>query len=414
MTGASMAEIDLRYVYQDRDRHGNDRVYFRKRGRKKVRIHAPPGSEEFHLEFAAAMAGTPYGVAKAARPAQPVASTNSLRWLVEEYQRKSAEFRGYDDETKKNRRNILKALCNEPETIGSPLLIGELHFAMPEAAIVVMRDRKAETSIDAANHRVKALRQVYDWAKKVQPKPLMKTNPARAVDLLKRIETGGHHTWTIPEIEKFIERHPIGTKAYLALMLFLLLGQRISDIAKFGKQHIRKPEHVSAQLRQIHPGRWLSFRQHKNRNRSPVDLVIPILPQLETVLAASPCGALTFLETEHGKPHSTKGLGNWWADVCVLAKVPGRAHGLRKAGATIAAERGATPHQLMAIFGWKTLDQAELYTKKVRQQLVAGGAMNLIAMAQSMNECDPPQIGVAKSGSTRARKGNVINATKNG
>jgi hypothetical protein len=44
----------------------------------------------------------------------------------------------------------------------------------------------------------------------------------------------------------------------------------------------------------------------------------------------------------------------------------------------IAAENGATPHQLMAIFGWKTLEQAELYTKAVRQQLMAGGAMNLI------------------------------------
>jgi hypothetical protein len=33
----------------------------------------------------------------------------------------------------------------------------------------------------------------------------------------------------------------------------------------------------------------------------------------------------------------------------------------------------------MAIFGWKTLAQAELYTEKARQQLLAGGAMELIA-----------------------------------
>jgi len=30
------------------------------------------------------------------------------------------------------------------------------------------------------------------------------------------------------------------------------------------------------------------------------------------------------------------------------------------AGATVTAENGATPHQLMAIFGWNTLAQAEL------------------------------------------------------
>jgi hypothetical protein len=72
----------------------------------------------------------------------------------------------------------------------------------------------------------------------------------------------------------------------------------------------------------------------------------------------------TFIETEFSKPHTTKGPGNWFADRCVEAEVPGRAHGLRNAGATIAAENGATPYQLMAIFGWKTLEQAELYTRR--------------------------------------------------
>ena len=126
--------------------------------------------------------------------------------------------------------------------------------------------------------------------------------------------------------------------------------------------------------------------------------IIPLLPLLERVLEASPCGALTFLETEFGKPHTTKGLGNWFCDQCVLAGVPGRAHGLRKAGATIAAENGATPYHLMSIFGWKTLEQAELYTKKVRQQLMAGGSMRLIDFDQIVNECDPPQAGWQKVG----------------
>jgi hypothetical protein len=38
-------------------------------------------------------------------------------------------------------------------------------------------------------------------------------------------------------------------------------------------------------------------------------------------------------------------------DRCFEARVPGRAHGLRKAGATVAANNGATAHQLMAMFG---------------------------------------------------------------
>jgi hypothetical protein len=55
----------------------------------------------------------------------------------------------------------------------------------------------------------------------------------------------------------------------------------------------------------------------------------------------------------------------------------------------------------MAIFGWKTLEQAELYTKKVRQQLLAGGSMNLITFDRNVNKSAPPMIEVRKSGSNR-------------
>jgi hypothetical protein len=72
---------------------------------------------------------------------------------------------------------------------------------------------------------------------------------------------------------------------------------------------------------------------------------------------------------------------------------PASRAGLRKAGTTIAAENGATPYQLMAIFGWKTLEQAELYTKKVRQRFMAGGSMHLIGFDQIVNESDPPAAG---------------------
>jgi integrase len=381
-----VASIDSRYYVEDKDRHGNVRRYFRRRipgGTKvrKVRLRQAPGTPEFHEEFAAALAGRPYRKQETRRPEPPLAVAHSLRWLVEEYYRKSTTFRSYDDETKKVRRNILKAVCREPETEGSAKQVGDLPYEIPKDKILVLRDRKAATSIDAANARLKALRQVFNWATSTEPK-LISKNIANDIELLPRVDTGGHHTWTIEEILHFVEVHPPGTKAYLALWLFLLTGQRLSDVAKLGKQHIRKPEHISPQLRQTHPGRWLAFRQHKNRNRHPVDLIIPILPQLEEVFGISPCGDLTFLETEHKRPHSTKGLGNWFGDRCVEAGVPGRAHGLRKAGATIAAERGATPHQLKAIFGWKTLEQAEVYTEKVRQQLVAGGAMNLLSFSK--------------------------------
>ncbi|MCB1394296.1 tyrosine-type recombinase/integrase [Nitrobacter sp.] len=384
MGSVGMATIDSRYYYEDHDRHGNLRRYFRRRIQgsdkyRKVRLRQEPGTEAFHAEFAAAMAGVPYlpPGAPPPRPEPPRAVINSLRWATEKYMRESIEFRGYDEETRKTRRRILNAICNEPVSDSDRREIGGLPCDIPDDKIRVLVNRKALVSIDSANAWLKALRKFSAWAVTTKP-PLVDRNVAEDVPLLQRIETGGHHTWTIEEIETFMLRYPRGTKPHLALMLFLLTGQRLSDVARLGKQFIRRPEHVAPALRAIHPGRWLAFRQHKNRRRNPVDLVIPILPALEDVLAASPLGDLTFLQTEFGKAYTTKGLGNWFGHKCETAGVPGRAHGLRKAGATIAAENGATPHQLMAIFGWRTLEQAETYTKKVRQQMMAGNAMALI------------------------------------
>jgi hypothetical protein len=51
---------------------------------------------------------------------------------------------------------------------------------------------------------------------------------------------------------------------------------------------------------------------------------------------------------------------------------------MRKAAATRAAERGATAHQLMAIFGWRTIKQAEVYTRAAERKRLAGTAMHLL------------------------------------
>src|ERR1700692_129058 len=129
MTGAAVSPIDLRYYYEDPDRHGNVRRYFRKRieGTKKyrkVRIRAEPGTEEFHRQFAAALKGartcsaaTPAGVQKTV--------VNSLRWLVERYYA-SAAFKELEGTTREVRRRLLDNLCLEPRIEGQPELLGTL------------------------------------------------------------------------------------------------------------------------------------------------------------------------------------------------------------------------------------------------------------------------------------------------
>jgi integrase len=228
---------------------------------------------------------------------------------------------------------------------------------------------------EAANARVKALRQVFAWALKQK---LAKSNPALEVEYL-RTGSQGWHAWTIDEVSQYEARHPLGTRARLALALLLYTGVRRSDAVKLGRQMIRRG--------------WLTFTQTKNRKRNPIPVSIPVLPELQAVIDATPSCNMTFLVTEFGRPFTAAGFGNrfrkWCNDAGLLHC---SAHGLRKAGATIAAENGATEHQLMAIFGWTTAKQAEHYTKAARRKLLAAGAMHLLVSGQTQNEIDPPAM----------------------
>jgi integrase len=141
----------------------------------------------------------------------------------------------------------------------------------------------------AGNMRVRAMRRVFNWAMKQQP-PLARTNPARDVGYLRR-GSEGHHCWTLDEIRQYEKRHPSGTKARPALALFLYTGQRRSDVVRLGRQHSTRSG-------------WFRFTQHKDRNRNPVTLEIPILPVLQKEIEAAPTGDLTFLVTEYGRIRS--------------------------------------------------------------------------------------------------------------
>jgi hypothetical protein len=68
---------------------------------------------------------------------------------------------------------------------------------------------------------------------------------------------------------------------------------------------------------------------------------------------------------------------------------------MRKAAATRAAERGATAHQLMAIFGLRTIKQAEVYTRAAERKRLAGAAMHLLGTDRAQesltfNQQPPP------------------------
>jgi integrase len=276
-----MVNLRLKYLVEDVDRHGNVRLYFRRKGQRKIRLPGLPGSDEFMAVYRAALGGIAKSTHPRASPRQR-ATRGSLRWLCESYF-SSADFKRLDNRTQRVRRHILDGLCARH---------GEKPAARMEVRHVrALRDERLDRP-EAANAIVKALRQVFSYAIDAD---LVSHNPTRDVAYL-RSGSQGFHSWTIEEIRQFEERHPIGTKARLAMALLLYTGQRRSDVILFGRQHVR--------------GGRLIFTQQKNRNRNPISLSIPIIPVLQAIIERSPCGDLTFLVTEFRRPFTAAGFGN--------------------------------------------------------------------------------------------------------
>ena len=118
------------------------------------------------------------------------------------------------------------------------------------------------------------------------------------------------------------------------------------------------------------------FIQAKNEHRKPIQIDIPLHPDLKASIKATQIGSTTFLVTEWGKPYTTAGFGNAmrdWFDQANLRHCS--AHGLRKATPTQMAERGATPHELMAVTGHQSLEEVERYTRAAERKKLADRAM---------------------------------------
>jgi integrase len=364
-----MVTIKRRYVYEDVDRWGNIRIYFwRGKGHKKIRMHEKPGTEAFDRRYHELMRQSEAGEFKTSPSTAPIPGT--LRWLGVKWLNSSA-FRELDPRTQHVTRLILDSIYREPIAPGTKEIFGDCPLSRFSAkSVAILRDRKADHP-EGANNRVRRLRAMFRWALKPENRELGITgNPARDVDFLKPKRTGGFPTWSEKDIEQFKARHPIGSKARLAFELLIYTGARRSDVVQLGRQHMRDG--------------CLSWRQHKGRNRTPTIVTVPVLPELQQVLDKSPTGDLTFLVTERGQPFTAAGFTNWFRDRCREAGLVDRsAHGLRKAAATYLAERGASTHVLMAIFGWRTLKQAERYTEAANRRQLALNHGHLLSRTNS-------------------------------
>jgi integrase len=365
-------KLDLPYLMADTDRHGNRRLFVRRNGRK-IRLRESIGTTAFLEAYRAALAALEE-LASQPQPQRAVAPADSLGWLAASYFG-SPEFRALDRESQSTRRLVIEDCLREPRKPGSADLMRACPLAMLSTAhLLMLRDRKAHKP-GAANNRLKYLSAMFGWAVE---RGIMRSNPARDAKPI-RYSSSGFHTWTLAEVEQFQKSHPIGTKAHLALGLLLFLGVRRGDAVMLGKQHVRDG--------------WISFVPRKTRYKRARMSQKPILPELARIIAASPCGNLTFLVTDYGRPFTPAGFGGWFRKRCDEAGLPHcSAHGLRKIGATIAAEAGATDRQLMALFDWETASQATVYTAAASRKKLAGEAARLLSREPNGNTDCPTEL----------------------
>ncbi|WP_421358202.1 tyrosine-type recombinase/integrase [Agrobacterium rosae] len=332
--------------------------------------------------MACARLGVPYVKAGTEAP-KPIlirkANEGTFEWLATEYKRRIGDK--INPGLYGRRSRMFEEIC---ESKLGKMRRGDLPYKeMLRRHVVEIRDELRETP-GARNHVIKTVSSLFSWAIEVG---LAEVNPASKIKALEVDKAT--HTWTIDEIRQYEDFHGAGTRARLMLHLAMYTGLRLADLAIVGRQHVKNG--------------WLSIRPGKTRKSSGVLVELPVLSALQKTIDESPTGNMTFLITEFNKPFTVNGLGNKMRDWCDQASLfHCSTHGLRKAGASIAAENGATDEELMAIYGWVTKAQTTTYTKNANRRRIATNAVEKLMPEQRSTEIVPRDDGLPDGGAKSA------------
>ncbi len=343
------------HVVRERSRHGTVMLFFRIGKGKRIRLPNAYPSPEFDEAYKAALTGAP--ASKKSRAASP---SDRLQWLVARFM-ESAIWASTAPATRRQRELLyIKAI----EKANNPRFRDITKKHMQRAV-----DDRAKTPALAKNF-LKAMRALFTWALKNDH---VAVNPCDGVEPV-AYKSDGFPPWSPEDVVAFCRKWPVGTKPRLAMELFLTSGLRRSDVHIAGKQHLR--------------GNVFSMKTTK----TGIEITVVFPQRLLDTIAATETGDLHFVTKDDNKPFTSKeSFGNWFSARCREANIKKSAHGLRKLAATLAADDGASAHELMAQFGWLKVEQAETYTRKA----------------------DRKRLGVKSSSRVADQMENIISRTEN-
>ncbi len=318
------------HLHREVSRHGKTTWYVRIGKGARLRIAGDYGSPEFVSAYHAAVEG------KGARPLKRGPAEGSFSWGLALY-RKSQAWASLSLATRRQRESIFK---------GIEAALGESKLsAWRRGDIVAGRDKRADRPA-AARHFVEALRGLFRWALEAG---IARSDPTEGVKVTKP-RTEGFAVWTEDDVAAFRARWPLGSRERVAFEVILATGLRRGDAVRVGRPHVREGV--------------IRITTEKTGERVAVAMTF----ELVEALAAGPCGELTFIAGERGKPMRKESFGNWFREAANAAGVKKSAHGIRKAAATADALAGYSDAELDAKFGWTGRRMASLYTRAANRE----------------------------------------------
>jgi len=337
-----------KYTQAFPDRHGKQRLYFRRPGYPRTALPGPLFSEAFWIAYHKALEG---------RPEKPSAGEvktikGSINDLIARYYA-SEDFKDCRPATQRNYKSVLEPFRKE---------YGDGPVAQIRAKDInaILDKEKARSSSSAKNLR-KRLVKLFKVAVELD---FIERSPMADLKSVKHKMVGFEY-WEEDEIAKYREHWKIGTIQRLEFEVLLNTGLRVSDAVRLGPQHFKEGAHII-----------VTQKTERLVN-------IPMHPDLLPVLEAIPDKQLTYLATRQGgRARSSQGLTN---DIINAAKAAGlpphrSAHGLRKAICVRLAEAGCDPYEIMAITGHQSLTEVQTYIAGVnKKKLAKSGMLKLVA-----------------------------------
>ena len=344
------------------DRHGRRRYFFRL-NRQSKRIPLPDIDDpNFMAAYEAAKAGTPTQL-----PPKPLGASKIRPGSVAEAM---AEF--YADDTwtalADTSRSQIKCYLE-------PFREEHGHRMMRELATLKLQKIVDKLGPHSQRHLVAGIRKLTKFCRRVGYLDKTTPDPARDLEMKDKPKTDGFYTWVESDHVAFKRRWGKDTRPRLVYQLINNFGLRLSDVRKVAPRHI-----VSGVM---------TIKPQKTQNSSKVDVDIEVWPETLEIIAANRQrqfknvvilndANLPFVLTNTNaapRPLKVKSLGMDMREAYDAAGLTHcTSHGIRKSGAAVAAEQGATVNELMAMFGWVTPREAMRYTEKAdRKRMAASG-----------------------------------------